>query len=212
MDISQYTAQSLLGPRGAALDPVQPIAPKVRQDQQGANTASDTDTLFDMVLDTVNPLQHIPGVSSAYREITGDTANPLSSMAGGFLFGGPIGLAAGAAGSFLEMLTGKSLMGHAMALFSGEDGADPSADGHVQTAAVAGGSPLFTADKGVSLQQYQSFAQTTGQINQGMGAKATDVGWAENVWTHQALKQATENYEANQNLGSRGDARTQRII
>jgi len=212
MDISQYTAQTLLGLRNAPLDSVPPIAPKPPQDQHGAQTTSDPGGLFDSVLDAVNPLQHIPGVGSVYRAVTDDNLNPLSSMAGGFLFGGPVGLAAGAAGSFLEMLTGKSLMGHAMALFSGEDGAVPGdGAGHVQTAA-AGGDPLLKADQGIGLQHYQSFAKAAGAVHQGVGAKATDVRWAENVWTQQALKEATGTYETNQNLGGTKTDRTERIV
>lgn len=42
-------------------------------------------------LDIVNPLQHIPIVSSIYRELTGDTINPAARVVGGALFGGPIG-------------------------------------------------------------------------------------------------------------------------
>lgn len=219
MDIAQYTAQTLLGPRTAALDPVAPVARKpsasqpFAQETQATQTASDPASLFDTLVDTVNPLQHIPGVSSVYREVTGDATNPLASMAGGFLFGGPIGLVAGAAGSFLEMLTGKSLAGHAMALLSGADDAIPNPPGAVQTAqALGGGDPLFTPDQGVGLQQYQAFAQATGSIHKGIGAQATDVGWAENVWTQQALKQATGLYESSQHQGRGKNDRTERIV
>ena len=212
MDISQYTAQALLGPRNAALDPVQPIA---RKPQLSDNTASDPGSepggLFETVIDSINPLQHIPGVSSVYQEVTGDTANPLSAMAGGFLFGGPMGLAAGAAGSFLEMLTGKSLMGHAMALFSGDGASKPDAAKAMQAATVGDGSAMLAADPGRSVQQYQAFAEAATSIHQGIGAKASDVAWAENVWTQQSLKQATGSYEQNQRLGANAN-RTARIV
>ena len=208
MDIAQYTSQSLLGPRRAALEPVQPI----KRDQQEQQPATEPDGLFETVLDTVNPLQHIPGVSSVYSEVTGDTAGPLASMAGGFLFGGPMGLAAGAASSFIEMITGKSLAGHAMALLSGEDTATPDTAGKIETAATATGDPLLTPDQGISLQQYQAFATAANDTHQGFGAKATDVSWAENVWTQQALKQATTTYDNNQGLGGSEADRTQRII
>lgn len=205
MDIGQYTSQTLLGPRGAALDPVQPITRKPQQDQRSEQAADDPGSLFETVIDSINPLQHIPGVSSVYQEVTGDTTNPISAMAGGFLFGGPMGLAAGAAGSFLEMLTGKSIMGHAMALFSGDGATETDAIDAMQAASVGDGSAMLAADTGRSVQQYQAFAEAATGINQGIGAKATDVAWAENVWTQQSLKQATGTYAQNQRLGAHGE-------
>lgn len=47
-------------------------------------------SFFDM-LDVINPLQHIPILSSAYRAVTGDETSPTAQLAGGVLFGGPIG-------------------------------------------------------------------------------------------------------------------------
>jgi hypothetical protein len=48
---------------------------------------------FGDIIDIVNPLQHIPIVSSIYRKITGDTIAPAMEIAGGALFGGPFGAA-----------------------------------------------------------------------------------------------------------------------
>ena len=48
---------------------------------------------FDDFIDMVNPLQHIPIVSSVYRAVTGETINPLSRIAGDTLYGGVLGLA-----------------------------------------------------------------------------------------------------------------------
>ncbi len=55
-------------------------------------------TLADRVVDTVNPLQHIPFVGHLYRSITHDAITPDAQLAGGFLFGGPIGALGAAAG------------------------------------------------------------------------------------------------------------------
>lgn len=57
---------------------------------------------FRDLLDIVNPLQHIPGVSQVYRKLTGDDIKPAMALAGGALFGGPIGAAMSAAGLALE--------------------------------------------------------------------------------------------------------------
>lgn len=75
---------------------------------------------FDDLLDLINPLQHLPIISTIYRAITGDTIAPGPRMLGGAIFGGgPIGaiagLATGAINAGLEHETGKDLGGHALA-------------------------------------------------------------------------------------------------
>lgn len=44
-----------------------------------------------LIADALNPLQHIPVVSQIYRAVSGDNIEPASEVAGGALFGGPIG-------------------------------------------------------------------------------------------------------------------------
>lgn len=53
---------------------------------------------FDDLVDTLNPLQHIPVVGEAYRGMTGDGISPQARIAGGALWGGPAGLVASVAG------------------------------------------------------------------------------------------------------------------
>ncbi|TNE32191.1 MAG: hypothetical protein EP349_02265 [Alphaproteobacteria bacterium] len=65
-------------------------------------------SFFDL-LDIINPLQHIPIVSSFYRNITGDEIKPAARAIGGFLFGGPLGLAAGIVNGAVADATGKDL-------------------------------------------------------------------------------------------------------
>jgi hypothetical protein len=48
---------------------------------------------FGDIIDIVNPLQHIPIVNNIYRKITGDVIAPAMEIAGGALFGGPLGAA-----------------------------------------------------------------------------------------------------------------------
>ena len=57
---------------------------------------------FRDVLDLVNPLQHIPVVGNLYRHLTGDIAAPAIRIAGGALFGGPLGAAFAAATVLLK--------------------------------------------------------------------------------------------------------------
>ena len=65
-------------------------------------------TFFDM-LDIINPLQHIPGVSFLYRKITGDTIDPGSRIIGGTILGGPIGAIANLGDVMLQHKTGEGL-------------------------------------------------------------------------------------------------------
>ncbi len=89
-------------------------------------------TFFDLV-DAVNPLHHLPVVGFAYRAITDDDLAPAPRVAGGALYGGPIGAAVSAAQVALEAMTGDDLGGHVMTaarewgLFGDED-ADPETE------------------------------------------------------------------------------------
>jgi len=72
-------------------------------------------------LDIVNPLQHIPVVSSFYREMTGDQIDPGSRIAGGALFGGPIGGLVATADVALTESTGKGVGDYIVSFLSGGD-------------------------------------------------------------------------------------------
>ncbi len=63
-------------------------------------------SFFDF-LDIVNPLQHIPIISSIYRHFTGDNIHPVSRVAGGALFGGPIGAAVSGVDAIVAQETGQ---------------------------------------------------------------------------------------------------------
>ncbi|MBI3452201.1 MAG: hypothetical protein HY057_05090 [Rhodospirillales bacterium] len=69
-------------------------------------------------LSVINPLQHIPIVSTIYRAITGDTIEPTARVIGGALFGGPAGLVVAAFSSVFEQTTGKDIGAQALALLS----------------------------------------------------------------------------------------------
>lgn len=74
-----------------------------------------SDLTFGEVLDVINPLQHIPVVSTIYRAITGDTISPTARVAGGMIYGGPIGAAFAAADNVIEGMSGADPGGHMMA-------------------------------------------------------------------------------------------------
>jgi len=76
---------------------------------------------FDDFLDIINPLQHLPIISSLYREFTGDTISAGSRMIGGGVFGGGIGLAVSAVNAAIQSETGDDIGGHVLALFDDEE-------------------------------------------------------------------------------------------
>lgn len=62
---------------------------------------------FDDFLDIINPLQHIPVVSTLYRAITGDKIGDAEQVAGDALYGGVIGLGSSIANLIFKDATGK---------------------------------------------------------------------------------------------------------
>ena len=61
---------------------------------------------FKDIIDLINPLQHIPIVGRIYRAITNDEIAPGIRVAGGSLFGGPMGAAFAAAGLAIDKAGG----------------------------------------------------------------------------------------------------------
>jgi hypothetical protein len=87
----------------------------------------DGPTFFD-ILDIINPLQHIPIISTLYRAVTGDEIDPVPRIAGGALFGGLIGAISSLVDVVVEELTGNDIGGNVLALFEGDDGAPAEPD------------------------------------------------------------------------------------
>jgi hypothetical protein len=81
---------------------------KPQADSEDFHPFGDDGLTIDDVIDVVNPLQHIPVVSTVYRWLTGDTISPAAELAGGALYGGVVGLAASAATVAVDGLMGGS--------------------------------------------------------------------------------------------------------
>jgi hypothetical protein len=81
---------------------------KPQADSKDFHPFGDDGLTIDDVIDVVNPLQHIPLVSTVYRWLTGDTISPAAELAGGALYGGAVGFASSAATIALDGLTGGS--------------------------------------------------------------------------------------------------------
>ena len=76
---------------------------------------------FKDLLDIVNPLQHLPIISTIYRHLTGDTINNTDRIAGDTLYGGPVGLVMGMVNAHMVNQNGKDMGDRAIAMVSGDD-------------------------------------------------------------------------------------------
>lgn len=117
-----------------------------RQRALGHDGRSAGEFSFGDFLDIINPLQHIPIISSFYREITGDEISPHARVIGDTLFGGPTGFLASIANVLYEEVVGEDVGETALALFTGDDAveADPQVagpEGPVVPAAALAHSP-----------------------------------------------------------------------
>jgi len=75
-------------------DPRATLEARARTDGADKFAAFGSDGLtFSDIIDVINPLQHIPVIGTLYRKLTGDVIDPATRIAGGALFGGPIGAA-----------------------------------------------------------------------------------------------------------------------
>ena len=66
-------------------------------------------SFFDNLLDVVNPLEHLPIVSTIYNHITGHTPNDFAQAAGDMLYGGPVGFLSSIGNIAFTHITGKSV-------------------------------------------------------------------------------------------------------
>lgn len=76
---------------------------------EGAAAGPSAEFSFWDLLDIVNPLQHIPVVSSIYRRITGDEISPHAQIIGATLYGGPVGFVIAANLVLVEEVAGQSI-------------------------------------------------------------------------------------------------------
>jgi hypothetical protein len=122
-------------------------APAVPAPEHGGATFGD-------FLDMINPLQHIPIVSTIYRAITGEHIKTFPKIAGDMLYGGVTGFLGSLADTIFEKVTGKSVgdtvLAFAEDLFSSSHDAPATAvaSAAVPPAGIAvhAPTPLFAAD------------------------------------------------------------------
>jgi hypothetical protein len=83
---------------------------------------SQPDFGFGDFLDLINPLQHIPVISTLYRHLTGDKIGTPAKIAGDTLYGGAVGFLCSMGDTLFEGLTGKDVGDTVYAYLSGDEG------------------------------------------------------------------------------------------
>ncbi len=130
---------------------------------------------FSDLLDIVNPLQHIPVISTLYRHLTGDTISPAAEVVGDTVYGGPMGMASSMGDLLLQKLTGKGAGDTAYAMAFGED---------TPTMAVA------SADTPAAVKPASSEPSATAMTV----AAGEKIGEAAEETVHMAIQQVTKAY------------------
>lgn len=147
------------------------VARAVHEDKRAPDMAADDGYMFGDdgltfgdLLDIVNPLQHLPVVGAVYRSITGDELEPGAKMAGGALYGGPVGFASAMINNAIEEHTGDDVMGHMLAMvgLGGDDAGDGIPDG-VQDGTAIAEAPV----SGPASGQQASYMQGSGMTASG---------------------------------------------
>jgi hypothetical protein len=85
-----------------------------------AKSGNQDEGFFHHLLDVVNPLQHLPVISTIYRAITGEHLGAVERIAGDTLYGGLWGAVSSVADVAFEGITGKSVEDTVLAWFKGD--------------------------------------------------------------------------------------------
>ncbi|HEY4944186.1 MAG TPA: hypothetical protein VII56_22350 [Rhizomicrobium sp.] len=146
----------------AAVSGPAPVPPAASTDESGFS--------FGDLLDIVNPLQHIPVVSTLYRAITGDTIKTFPKIAGDLLFGGVEGFASSVADTVFTQITGKSV-GDTVLAFA-ENVFSPSS------------APASTAVATAAAPAAPATASISAPVGEDLGDRIVD--WVENLFSSSA--------------------------
>ncbi len=98
---------------------------------------------FSDLLDVLNPLQHIPLIGSIYRSTTADEISAGARMAGGTLYGGPLGFLGALANTMVEDTTGVDIGGNLAALMSGGEEANADTNSTPPAVSMAAAAPQY---------------------------------------------------------------------
>jgi len=180
----------------------------LQENAQAANKANaDKEITFGDVLDVVNPLQHIPGVSALYRDVTGDEISGTASVIGGTLYGGPAGLLASGMSAVMAEESGKTPGEHVVAMVTG-GGAAAQADGDAGNT-VARQSDGVRATTANRAEPSAADTGNTGGASESAAMAALPKGMANVLPPAPASAQARQDGVANATAGSTGNASAQ---
>jgi len=104
--------------------------------------STDEGPTFAEFLDIINPLQHIPVVSTLYRAITGDDIGTGPRVAGGMLFGGPVGALIAGVTALFEEASGGDIGEHIAEFINEFTGGDDDGAGAQNVAAAKTSVPI----------------------------------------------------------------------
>lgn len=120
-DFAQGIQTSFLASMQHSQTVLKPAPAQTAAADQKSASKDDDGFSFDDLLDIINPLQHIPIVSTLYRHFTGDTIKPFEKIAGDTLFGGLTGLGSSLADFAFQKITGENFGDTVLAFFLGDD-------------------------------------------------------------------------------------------
>ena len=154
-----------------AINAIPPLDITIHPAQTGSGSAasgqfwsSDAPNFKD-ILDIINPLQHIPIISTIYQSLTGDKPSSGANLAGGALMGGPIGFGVALFNEIVKTQTGADVGGNVMAALQGK--AIPALQqGNAQTVMVASNTPLepyMSANQRAAYNAYTHIQNTVAQ-------------------------------------------------
>jgi len=124
-----------------------------------ADAADDSGFGFDDLLDIVNPLQHIPVISTLYKHLTGDTIGTPEKIAGDALYGGVIGFFCSIGDALFAQVTGKGVGDTVYAALFGDDQEPATA-----VAAKATPAPASPVGNSVAMSQAAAAYRASGRL------------------------------------------------
>ena len=113
-------ASAKVRPVALQSQPVERLAPTSAPDKPSGYWQSGSFSFGDFI-DMINPLQHLPVISTIYRKLTGDEMGDAPRMIGGAVFGAVLGswvsgLVSAVANVFVSHTTGKDIGDHVMSV------------------------------------------------------------------------------------------------
>jgi hypothetical protein len=139
-------------------------APPAPQASAAAPTSHGGFTFHDF-LSIINPLQHIPVISTIYRAITGDTIGVPEKIAGDALYGGLWGAVSSVADAAFQAVTGKDFGDTVLALFTGSHNSNTAVASNTSASSSAGIAPV-TVTSAVNLPADPNVAALTASLQQ----------------------------------------------